>query len=56
VDLVDLAENHILTGGALTNVVRYAAIRAGRHGREMIARDDLLRGIKKESIKEGRTL
>jgi SpoVK/Ycf46/Vps4 family AAA+-type ATPase len=56
VDLVDLAENHILTGGALTNVVRYAAIRAERHGRDRITNDDLLRGIKKESIKEGRTL
>lgn len=56
VDLVELAENNVLSGGALTNVVRYAAIRAERYRRSAIGKDDLLRGIKKEFIKEGRTL
>lgn len=56
VDLAELAENNELSGGALTNVVRYAAIRAERYGRSAIGKDDLLKGIKKEFIKEGRTL
>ncbi|OGB25325.1 MAG: AAA family ATPase [Burkholderiales bacterium RIFCSPLOWO2_02_FULL_57_36] len=56
VDLDELAENHVLSGGALANVARYAAIRASRMQREKIAADDLLRAIKKEFLKEGRTL
>lgn len=56
VDLLELSENYDLSGGALTNVVRYAAIRAERYQHAVISKDDLLRGIKKEFIKEGRTL
>lgn len=56
VDLPELAEKYELSGGALTNVARYAAIRAVRMKRTMIAQDDLIRGISKELLKEGRTL
>jgi adenylate kinase family enzyme len=56
VDLDDLAEDNMLSGGALINVVRYAAMRAERQGRQSIVKDDLLRGIKKEFIKEGRMI
>ncbi|EJL94039.1 AAA+ family ATPase [Herbaspirillum sp. CF444] len=56
VNLEDLAEENILSGGALINVVRYAAMRAERQGRDAICKEDLLRGIKKEFIKEGRTI
>ncbi|HEY4319208.1 MAG TPA: ATP-binding protein [Herbaspirillum sp.] len=56
VDLEDLAEENILSGGALINVLRYAVLRAERQGRSTIGKDDLLRGIKKEFIKEGRTI
>ncbi|MBE3024378.1 ATP-binding protein [Janthinobacterium sp. BJB1] len=66
VDLADLADKHVLSGGALANVARYAAIRAARRHAMLplqppppaarISADDLLRGIKKEFIKEGRTL
>lgn len=56
VDLVDLAEKYELSGGALTNVARYAAIRAVRMKRDIITQDDLIKGIGKELLKEGRTL
>ncbi|MDC8760343.1 ATP-binding protein [Janthinobacterium fluminis] len=62
VDLAALAEAHVLSGGALANVARYAAIRAARRQallppqQARIEADDLLRAIKKEFIKEGRTL
>jgi SpoVK/Ycf46/Vps4 family AAA+-type ATPase len=56
VNLDDLAEDNVLSGGALINVVRYAAMRAERQARQAICKDDLLRGIKKEFIKEGRTI
>ena len=56
VDLEQLAENHELAGGALTNVARYAAIRAMRMKRDAIAQADLVQGIGRELIKEGRML
>jgi hypothetical protein len=56
VDLALLAEKYELSGGAITNVVRYAAIRATRMARQAVTQDDLVKGIAKELIKEGRTL
>lgn len=56
VDLVKLAENYELSGGAITNAVRYAAIQAIRMKRDEIFQDDLIKGVIKELLKEGRTL
>ena len=55
VSLAKLAENHELSGGAITNVVRYGAIRALQMKEPMITQGDLLRGISKERLKEGKT-
>lgn len=55
-DLAQLAECYELSGGAIANVVRYAAIRALRMQRDSIAYDDLLKGINKELAKEGKTI
>lgn len=56
VDLAFLAEKYELSGGSLTNVIRYAAIRATRMKRQQLEQADLLQGINKELLKEGRTL
>lgn len=56
VDLEALAVKYELSGGSLTNVARYAAIRATRMNRQRIEQADLLQGINKELLKEGRTL
>ncbi|SEN77231.1 ATPase family associated with various cellular activities (AAA) [Duganella sp. CF517] len=60
VRLEALADAHVLAGGALLNVAVSAAIRAERRAKPgqsiRITNDDLLRAIKKEFIKEGRTL
>ncbi len=56
VDLQQLAEKYELSGGSLTNVARYAAIRATRQQRNKIQHADLVQGINKELLKEGRTL
>lgn len=56
VDLVKLAVNYGLSGGAITNVVRYAAIQAIRMKRDSIVQNDLIKGVIKELLKEGRTL
>lgn len=56
VDLERLAEEYVLSGGAIANVVRYGAIRALHMGREAISHDDLVKGVAKELIKEGKTI
>jgi hypothetical protein len=56
VDLKAIAERHELAGGAIANVVRYAAMQALQAGRSALSGDDLLRGITKELAKEGKTI
>jgi SpoVK/Ycf46/Vps4 family AAA+-type ATPase len=55
VDLAALAERYELAGGAMTNVARYAAICATRQGRAYVTQAELLQGIRKEMLKEGKT-
>jgi len=55
VDLDALAQDHELSGGAIANVIRHAALCAVRTDRNTIARGDLLQGIRKELIKDGWT-
>ncbi len=55
VDLEQLAKESELSGGAITNVVRYGAIRALQRETPMITQGDLLKGITKERLKEGKT-
>ena len=56
VDLRQLADEYELTGGAITNVVRFGAISALQMNRNMINRDDLVHGVVKELRKEGKTV
>jgi SpoVK/Ycf46/Vps4 family AAA+-type ATPase len=51
-----IAEKYELAGGALLNVARYAAIRAVKNERNYIVQDDLIAGIGKELMKDGKTL
>ncbi len=55
VDLEKLAAQWELSGGAITNVVRYAAISALQASRDRIAQRDLVAGITRELRKEGKT-
>lgn len=56
VSLAMLSEMYELSGGAITNVVRYGAIHALRYRDGVICHDDLVKGIMRELLKEGRTL
>jgi len=56
VDLERIAEEWVLSGGAIANVVRYGAVRALQMGRKAISHEDLVKGIAKELIKEGKTI
>lgn len=55
VDLDTLAQDHELSGGAIANVIRHAALCALRTDRDAIGQEDLLQGIRKELIKDGWT-
>lgn len=51
-----LAARYELAGGAIVNVVRYAAIKALSENRETLTLAHLMEGIRKEMMKEGRTI
>ena len=56
VDLVRIAEDYPLSGGAIANVVRFSALSALQQGRQTIGHDDLVKGVTKELRKEGKTV
>lgn len=56
VALEPLAERHELSGGAIANVIRHAALAARRAGRDRIRMAELRTGVARELRKEGRTL
>jgi hypothetical protein len=53
-DLERVAQEHALAGGAIMNVIRYASLRALKDGRDEIAAEDVLQGIRLEYAKEGK--
>lgn len=56
VDLEKLARDHVLSGGAIMNVIRYASLEALRGGSRPLSLEDLLQGIRKEYEKEGKSV
>jgi len=56
IDLMHIAGQYELAGGAIINVVRFSAINAIKMKRDKIQQDDLIQGITKELRKEGRML
>ena len=53
IDWQQIAHDHILTGGAITNVLRYCAIKAMQREAKKVMLRDVEAGIRKELIKEG---
>jgi hypothetical protein len=56
VDLGRLATDHPLAGGAIANVVRYAVLRTRQRRRDQVTAGDLLAGIARERLKEGKAI
>jgi hypothetical protein len=56
VDLRMLAQRYELSGGAIANVIRHAALSAVRDGRQQVRLSELRAGLAKELRKEGKTL
>ncbi len=56
VNLEWVAEKFELAGGSIINVVQYASLMALDRGESIIYKNDLWEGIRKEYIKEGKTI
>ena len=56
VELAQLAQRYEVSGGAIANVIRHAALTALRDGRSQVGLAELRAGLAKELRKEGRTL
>lgn len=56
IDLETLSQRYQLSGGAITNVVRYACLMALQRNSHIVLEKDLLDGIKRELIKEGKSV
>ncbi|WP_343641857.1 AAA family ATPase [Roseateles sp.] len=56
VDLEGVAQRYELSGGAIANVIRHAALASRRRGGDRISPSELRAGIARELRKEGRTL
>jgi hypothetical protein len=56
INIKDLAEKYEMSGGAIINAIRYAAIYALRMGREVINQQDLTQGVVRELRKEGKII
>ncbi len=56
VDIPAIAEKYEMSGGAILNVVRCASLMALERGEEIIRQADVLDGVRKEFLKEGKTV
>ena len=54
VDLEKIARDHVLSGGAIMNVIRYASLESLKDGGRALTSEELLSGIRKEYAKEGK--
>lgn len=56
IKLEQVAMDYEISGGTIMNVVRYATLMALKKGSRLITNDELIKGIRKEFQKEGKTL
>lgn len=56
VDISALAEQYELSGGSIINIVRYSALMALTRNTRKIILSDIMEGIKREFIKEGKAM
>jgi hypothetical protein len=55
-DLREIAEKYDLTGGSIINIVRYCSLKSMSRKSTVIRKQDLLDGIRREFLKEGKTM
>ena len=56
VDLRRISDEYEISGGSITNVVRYCSLLAMRREGRIISQEDIVEGIRKEYLKEGKTI
>ncbi len=56
VNLTNISASFEISGGSITNVVRYCSLLAIRRENRIIYEADIIEGIRKEFLKEGRTI
>lgn len=56
VDLASISADFEISGGSITNVVRYCSLLAMKRDNRMIYKADIMEGIRKEFLKEGKTI
>ncbi|MBO9701819.1 MAG: ATP-binding protein [Sporocytophaga sp.] len=56
VNLKTIAENYELSGGSITNVIRYVSLMAVNREDFILRKEDFIKGIAKEYNKDGKTL
>jgi hypothetical protein len=55
VDLDKIAREHVLSGGAIMNAIRYVSLQSLKEGGRPLTQDDLLYAIRREFAKEGKS-
>jgi hypothetical protein len=55
-DMDDIARKYELAGGAIINVTRYCLLKALSRGNNIVLKKDIIAGIRKEFLKEGKTV
>lgn len=56
IDLTAIAEKYEVTGGAITNILRFCALSAVRRNSTVAGKNELLKGLRREFHKENKTL
>ena len=56
VNLEKIAANYEISGGSIINVLRYCSISSAKRNTTVVLEKDIIKGIKKEYLKEGITL
>lgn len=53
-DLEQISEEHVLSGGSIMNIIRFASLQALDRGSDVIKLDDVMQGIRREYAKLGK--
>ena len=56
IDLKDISARYEISGGSILNVVQYCSLRSMSRNTNIISREDLIEGIRREFLKEGKVL
>lgn len=56
INIEKIAEKYELSGGTIMNVIRYSSLKAISRGNSLILNEDIEEGVRKELVKEGKSM